>query len=523
MPVLIKWLAFILLFVLAFAVLLWFRTRKSSRFQSRLTLIFFLFVIIPLFPLTLILGQLLLKSTETFVLPGVEETLTLSLDIFRRQLDERGRHFLQTIDSFSQITPAMLRQSGISYAGTADIRQGVSRDIRMILLPESPSVDRSRFLGMTTQDLLTKAESGDLFLLNNQYFFESVVIKDSTLLFAGIQAPDEIIQAKNRISQTLQRYTTLLYLREKMVEEKTIWLLLIIFLLFIAVLSMLLARKVSLEISNPILQLSSGMKRVGAGDLTHRVEVAAKDEIAYLVDSFNQMTEELRVSHENLQRAERAAAWRDIARQISHEIKNPLTPIEFAIYRLESSLPAEVVKLIDLRESMTVIKEEIASIRRIADTFSQFARLPHSELKKQDIGEWIRSSVELFKNNDSGVNVQLKITPNLPQILLDGQQFRSVINNLIKNAIEASQSGETVLVNVQPYSADHYSLRIDVIDHGCGMDEQTQKSIFEPYFTTKTGGSGIGLFLARQIIKDHGGIIEVTSAVRQGSTLTIYL
>lgn len=519
MPVLIKWLVFILAFVFLFTIFLWFRTRKTSRFQSRLALLFFLFAIIPLTPLTLFLGQLLLKSTETFLLPGIDETLTLSLDVFKSQLNDRGQRFLQSINLFSEITPDKLQQAGFAYAG--EFSTNDRPQINFQFTASAPAIDKSRYLIFTEQDILQKIQEGELIILKGQHFFESFVVKDSVVLFAGFQVSDQVVQAKNSVNTSLQRYTTLLLLRERMIEQNVIWVILVILLLFIAALSVLLAGRVSSEVSNPLLKLTEGMKRIGAGDLNFRVEAVARDEIAYLIDSFNRMAEELRISRENLQRAERAAAWRDVARQISHEIKNPLTPIEFSIYRLETTLPEEMRRNADLSEALTVITSEIAAIRRIADTFSQFARMPHMELKSADVAEVVRSSVELFRSNESGVSIDFQAPSGL-QILMDVQQFRGVMNNLIKNAIEACGSGR-VQVIIERAAQGKHTICIRVIDHGCGMDEATLQRIFEPYFTTKANGSGIGLFLAARIIADHGGTIRADSRQGEGSAFTILL
>ena len=263
------------------------------------------------------------------------------------------------------------------------------------------------------------------------------------------------------------------------------------------------------------------MQKISSGDLSYRVHVKAKDEVAYLVDSFNQMAEELQTSRENLQRAERAAAWRDVARQVSHEIKNPLTPIEFSIYRLESSLPEKWLAHDDLHESLRIIKEEISSIRRIANTFSQFAKMPESELKPGNITAIVRESVNLFRNEAAIKKITLATTGDIKPVSMDAQQLKGVFHNLIKNAIEAGTAKDEINVSVEALRSEHHSVQISITDHGCGMTEETKKRIFDPYFTTKQDGSGIGLFLAQRILMEHGGAISVESRPGTGTTFTI--
>ena len=519
MPIIIKWLLFILIAAFSFSIFLWIRTRKASRFQGRLTLFFFLFVIIPLAPLTLFLGQLLMKSAETFMLPGVEQSLTQSLDVFRKLLNDRGRLFLQTHTNIPAVTPEMLKKANVLYAGEIVFASGKAKLQTFVGSEPGLYIPESRFVDISPEDALQRTQSGELFVYKERRLFESWA-GDSSFAFVGFEIPGYVVQTKEKVATALSNYTTLALLGETMVQGNVIWFVLIAFILFIAIVSALLARAVSAGISGPIRKLTEGMHKIGDGDLSYRVRVKAKDEVAYLVESFNRMAEELKKSRESLQRAERAAAWRDVARQVSHEIKNPLTPIEFSIYRLESSVPSEWLDNSDLRESLKIIKEEISSIRRIANTFSQFARMPHTELKPADVGEIVRESVELFRNKAPDMQISFEQAGDLPLVPIDAQQIKGVVHNLIKNAIEASKAGDEIKVKATTDS-EPYKVQISVTDHGCGMDEETAKRIFDPYFTTKEDGSGIGLFLAQRIIADHGGDISVESRPGEGARFTI--
>ncbi len=519
MPIYIKWLLLILVFAFLFTIFLWFRTRRQSRFQGRLAMIFFLFVFIPLTPLTIFLGQALIKSTETFMLPGIEDSLEQSLDIFRRQLNDRGHLYLESHDNIDAVPVAQLAADSVAYMGS------FFRADRFFVLAGL----RSTMEDITPTDSIALVQvnqfiaQGQSISSQNHHVFESFSFRDSTLYVIAFHVPGNILSAKNNVTSALRTYSTLSLLRETMVEENVFWFVIFIFILFIAVISVLLARLVSSGVSGPILKLIDGMRIIGSGDLSHRVEAQAKDEVAYLIDSFNNMAEELRISRENLQRAERAAAWRDIARQVSHEIKNPLTPIEISIYRLESSLPPEWTANTDFSESLRMIKEEIAAIRRITEAFSKFAKMPHAEFRSMDISRVVQASVELFSNDISGVTIEYSAAPNLPTVAIDEQQIRGVLHNLIKNAIEASDKNGRVVVAISTQAVGDHSVRIDIRDHGCGMDDGTLKRIFDPYFTTKENGSGIGLFLAKRIITDHGGTINVSSEPGAGTTFSILL
>ena len=456
------------------------------------------------------------------MIPGVEESLINSLDVYRSQLNERGFRILHKHPSISDITIETLREENVLYIGEF-FQDDSSYNLQNFLTETlNLSIHQESYENISLAQMNQRIESGNILSGEGLDLFESYLQGDSTVMFVGFETPDYVVKAKNLVTSALRNYRTLGLLRETMVEEKAVWFVIFIFILFIAIVSVLLARLVSSGVSGPIRKLTEGMRRIGAGDLDYKVEAKAKDEVAYLIESFNRMVKELKVSRENLQRAERAAAWRDIARQVSHEIKNPLTPIEFSIYRLESSLPVPWENS-DLSESLRIIKEEIAAIRRIADTFSKFARMPHAEFKTTSISDVVAASVDLFRNEKSGINIQYKATSGLPHIPLDEQQIRSVLHNLLKNAIEASEPANQVYVQIKMDAVGPHGIRIDVRDEGCGMDEKTIERIFDPYFTTKEGGSGIGLFLAQRIISDHNGQIRVASEPGKGTTFSIYL
>jgi nitrogen fixation/metabolism regulation signal transduction histidine kinase len=525
MPIIFKWLSFILIAALAVSIFFWFRLRKASKFQGRLTLFFFLFVIIPLTPFALFLGQLLMTSTETFMLPGVEKSLTQSLDTFREQLNDRGLQFLKSHPSIETLTPELLERSDVNYVGELSFKDSIAIVTNFINVDIEQNDSPLDIQTLTLDEALQLPLSGKFYRDEQHYIFESWIQLDSSFFFAGFIVPEYVTEAKNQVTRTLSNYTTLVLLGETMVQGNAVWLVVFIIVLFIAIISALLARTVSAGISGPIRNLTEGMHRIGSGDLSYRVKIKAKDEVAYLVDSFNQMAEELKTSRESLQRAERAAAWRDVARQVSHEIKNPLTPIEFSIYRLETTLPTEMQENTDLAESLRIIKEEIASIRRIANTFSKFAKMPHSEPQSENIGAIVFESIELFRNDADAKNIGITFeqADHIPLTAVDAQQIKSVFHNLIKNAIEAGKPSGAISIKVSGLDSGVHTVQITISDNGCGMTEETQKRIFDPYFTTKEEGSGIGLFLAQRIIADHRGDINVASTLDAGTIFTIRL
>jgi len=518
------WLIGAAVLVVASAFFLWRRTRKRSPFQARLAILFFLFVIIPIIPLTFFASHLLTQSTKMLMLPGVENALVESLDILRHQLNRRGRQFLEEHQNIQNLSQAELRQANMCYAG--HIVQQDTQNVVLHFQTIAPGkLDQTKlYQDIDFSSLEDRRSIGYMGQIDSIRVFESYyTLSDSSLIFVGFALPPEVVAAAENISMAHRQYSSINLLHETVVDEGMIGIAALVFIIFLALVSLALSRLVASGISEPIKELSSGMKKIGAGDLSYRVNAKAKDEIAFLISSFNAMAQDLKVSRENLQRAERAAAWRDIARQISHEIKNPLTPIEFSLYRLQASLPADALENQDLQEAMRIIREEISSIRRITSEFSQFARMPLMDLKPRSIGDIVTQSVQLFRHQQNDIDIQYDIDENLPKVQLDEEHFRRVIHNIVKNAIEASEVNTCVHVQVSKGGQGKQGVVVFVTDQGCGMDDETRRKIFEPYFTNKKDGSGIGLFLVHKIISDHGGTIDVKSEPGKGTVFSIML
>jgi len=501
---------------------LWRRSQVRSRFQARLSILFFLFALIPTVPLTGFVSLLVTKSTELLLLPGVEPALSRSIEAMRTLLHNRGELFLSEHPDMGEIQSGHLENAGAVYSG--EIRASGAGEQIVV------------FRGLDSTAAALSLRSLDFRLVQSEGAFGRIVgegeqqvyqvfrsLSDSTLHFVGLSLPADIVEAKNDLTLALKNVASLNLLRETFVEQGLMWAGAVVFILILALISVLLARAIARGISEPIRQLTEGMRRIGAGDLSHRIEVKASDEIEFLVHSFNQMAEELKESRENLKRAERAAAWRDVARQVSHEIKNPLTPIQLSLHRIKTSLPAEWIQRSDLEKSFRVIEEEINSMRRIATEFSEFAQMPHLDLKEDDVAEVLRRSAHLFEGEAYKISLKLEIDQDLPRVAIDRHQLRRAIHNLLKNAMEASRPGEEVTLRAKSGSGTGSGIRIEITDHGHGMDQPTLERAMDPYFTTKKRGSGLGLFIVQRIIGDHGGRIEISSEKNRGTTVSISL
>ena len=290
------------------------------------------------------------------------------------------------------------------------------------------------------------------------------------------------------------------------------------FLLAIA-LSWMLSRR----IAHRIRTLSTAAEKVATGDLSIRVEPRGRDEVGHLMAVFNHMTEELSDSREKLRRAERAAAWQQIARRVAHEIKNPLFPIQMSIETLQKSYDKQHPKLSEIvRESTKTVLEEVQALNRLVTEFSKFARLPPPAKSDVPVIQLLTHVSELYGADDR-VQVDLSSveSENLPDLHVDRDQMNRVLINLVKNGIEALGEHPGT-VRLGAHRGPQGTVALTVEDTGPGMTPSVQDEIFTPYFTTKPEGTGLGLAIVDRIVAEHGGEVIVRSTA-SGTTFTLRL
>jgi signal transduction histidine kinase len=275
------------------------------------------------------------------------------------------------------------------------------------------------------------------------------------------------------------------------------------------------------RVTRPVEALREGAARVARGDLEARVSVAASGEVRELVDAFNGMTAELSASRTRLAAAERIAAWREVARRLAHEVKNPLTPIAMSVETLRDALARDRPDFREIfEEGAQAIGEEVRRLKRIVDEFSRFARLPAPELSPVPAEELVASVLALYPAPPPGVELIREIEPGLPAVRADRDQILQVLLNLIRNAVEAMPAGGALRVTAR---RDGDAVAVSVTDSGPGIAPEDLPRVFEPYFTTKQGGTGLGLAIARRIAEEHGGRLDLESTPGRGATFTLRL
>jgi two-component system nitrogen regulation sensor histidine kinase NtrY len=222
-------------------------------------------------------------------------------------------------------------------------------------------------------------------------------------------------------------------------------------------------------------------------------------------------------------RAQKVAAWREVARRLAHEIKNPLTPIQLSAERMRRKLAALEPPLGDLvQECTTTIIGEVESLKSLVDEFSQFARMPAPKAVATDLHQFLNDTLSLYNGLFTGMHFEKRFADEALQVRLDPEQMRRVVINLVDNAIEAMNRNGTIAIETA-YDPSNSVVRVVLADNGPGIPEAEREKLFLPYYSTKGRGSGLGLAIVRRIVAEHGGSIDVADNVPRGTRFTIEL
>jgi len=269
-------------------------------------------------------------------------------------------------------------------------------------------------------------------------------------------------------------------------------------------------------ITRPLKRLQDATIQLTQGNLAVIVKESRFSPLNDLIVSFNNMSYELLSNRKKLIQAEKDSAWRDMARILAHEIKNPLTPIRLSLERLEMKYASKSQDLDTVFSNVTkVIHEEIDNLQTFATEFSKFARLPEAIMVHYNLNKQI---TEICTPYQTELKVELKLDRELPSIFADKIQIKQVLENLIQNSINAAKND--FIININTVFTDS-KINILIQDNGRGIETKDISEIFNPYFTKSRGGTGLGLAIVRRIIENHGGSINVESQISVGTTFNL--
>jgi len=502
--------------------------------RARLLALFFLVALIPSLGLTFAVTQYLAKSLAALRNPETERALGQSLEVIRQGIerlgsDARQHHEVQALDTETtrlfkaKEFPALerylrdeARSRGLDYICFYDVSGETAKRLfgaRLGPRITLPTPDKESLVG-------AREEGGIVSGGEVPRQVSGVVGLGAThVILAGYQLDPEVSSEIEALQKNLTMYRRLGVYTS--LSQRGLWIFAALWTVILALVSFLLAVAVSRGIARPVLELRSGMERVTQGDLDHRVAPGGTSEVRYLGSAFNRMVDEIQSSRRALLKAERLAAWREVARAVAHEIRNPLTPIQFALQRLqEESKRSEGPRAEVVRENADSILREVRSLQEFATAFSSVAQLPDPNPQACDLAALVEDAARLYRGS-SPAEFRVEAEAGLPVAWADPGQIQRVLVNLIKNALEAMGGRGVVTIRVRRGEADGVTL--EVADSGPGMDPATLERAGHPGFTTKSSGSGLGLTLVQRIVEQHGGRFDLVSSPGEGTRAVVAL
>jgi nitrogen fixation/metabolism regulation signal transduction histidine kinase len=297
----------------------------------------------------------------------------------------------------------------------------------------------------------------------------------------------------------------------------------------VAGIGMLLAIGVSLWIAarftKPIEELATASREIADGNWDVQVEPGPGKELQQLAESFNTMTHQLLEQRDRLVQTERVAAWRELARRLAHELKNPLFPLQITVenlIRAREVAPGEFDEI--FKESTSTLLAEISNLKAIIGRFSDFSKMPKPQLQSVSLNELVRKVAALhgpqLKEASNPITLTLSLDDALTEIPLDPDLMHRVVSNLVLNAIDAMPQGGTLTLQTRDAGE---RARLEISDTGTGLTAEERDRIFTPYYTTKQHGTGLGLAVVQSVVSDHRGTISVNSETGRGTTFIIDL
>ena len=483
-------------------------------FRARLLVALLSLALLPTLALTLFMLGELGRSTERWHLPVVDRALDAAVEVSRTALTRVEATMLDRADEWAASTgdspldaprrDAMrrgLRDAGLDFAQVYRLESGhwqlADQVVPAGVLSAAP---------LDLSEELAEALAGTRLLESRRGVLAGAALAgESQAVAAGIRLTPDFFVRMREIEQARTQYARLGVLVD--VQRRYVWLLVAARVGAIALAALLLARALAGQMTRPLVTLSSAFERVAAGDLATQVPAAGASELRALAGSFNTMTTRLAEARVALTRAEREATWRDVARQLAHEIKNPLTPMRLSLHRLQRRIErVPESERTAVRDSVEALLLEIEHLTRLAEHFSQYARLPEARIEALDLAALARDAARLYESDALVVDAPAAVPVQGDRLLLS-----RALHNLLLNAREAAGADSPVELRAGRTAREGW---IEVLDRGPGLSGADAARVFEPYFSTKNRGSGLGLSVVKDIAERHGG--RVTLANREG-------
>lgn len=498
------------------------------KIRTKIIVVIFAAVLLPIIPLSVLVFNLVNQSYHVGVNPQVFQALENGLTFSKTIYDFQRNQLVGVLERLNEINLDQSRLDDISVAipgldssfwnietlsylhanGTVIWQKKFRADSvpafdnRFLKQFQSP-VQRSLIVSDREQNQFTA-------ILKN---FQNGTIEGYWILQAALNK--NFLKRADHALDVYQMYQTLDLTRHEL--PKNFLYAFVALGLIILTMVVILGIWISARITSPITSLVKGTAEIGRGNLDYQIpHKEGNDEIGQLIDAFNQMANQLKENQDRMIYLEKMTAWKQMARKLAHEIKNPLSPIQLTLQQIVDKYQDDNIEYQKLlNECYAIINEEIGSLRKLVQEFSEFGRMPELNLQQGNLNELISEVIVMYSDR-----VHLQLDESLPQFSFDEDRIRRVLINLIQNAIQADPQGHPVEIKTNQMKD---KVQISVSDRGSGIPEENLSKIFEPHFSSKTEGMGLGLAITRLIIEEHEGTIQVKSKVNEGSEFVIEL
>ena len=508
---------------------LYFLTKKKkigSQTSKRYISLFTLFTFIPSFLVAVFSLFIFNYGIENFFNTQIKKAVNSSYDVAKNYLEQNKK----TVESDVFLMSVGLNRASALFYSFPKRFKNIARSEMLLrrvddifLIDSSANIifyisDNIKNFTKPSEEEINKALEGiPILITNNVENKTSAMIKLNTLidtyLYISRNVDPEIIKYLNETEQAVNFFYTI---EDKQLGIKitfaVIYILVVGLLLFI---STILAISFAERLTKPIIKLITASNNISKGILDSKVpEFETDKEFLMLNKNFNSMIERLKKQQNKLLLAERYSAWEDVARKLAHEIKNPLTPIQLSIDRLQEKFYKKITNGQDeFKTYLSTINRQIKDIESLVNEFSNFARMPSPIFKKIEVNLIVKRAVDFYKMSSKN-EIELKLTEKKVRINADEEQLYRVFINIIKNSEDSileKKKKNTLFkgkINIEIKDNNDY-INIKFVDNGIGIEDISK--IMTPYFTTKKDGSGLGLPIVNKIINEHKGELAVSN------------
>lgn len=497
------------------------------RIRTKLVLALLAMTLLPVFPVYYVVKSLVRQSLEV----GYNKKVGMALDAASAISREfYGRYRQETLRMAKALAGSPEVRKKLAKPGRKTASLDLSeigigrvdlytRKLKLVVSQSTQAIVDAPRLYQTTLAQLSRKNQATLvegFSSRGRIVAFAPIGSRSFLILLRAMDPD-FIQGAQTVVSAHQMFKTLDFFQ----SDVSRGFLLAFFAIYVplAIATVLIGIYFSRKLTSPLLQLVQATREVAAGDWDFRIRLDSRDEVGQLGEAFNKMVSTLKDKQQQVVALEKMAVWREIARVLAHEIKNPLTPIQLMVQQMHDKYPGEdpeYQKL--LAECNEIVNDEIESLRTLVREFSEFARMPRLEFERGNLNELVTEARRIYPND----NIDLELDDGIPEFSFDHEKLRRVLINLLENGMDSiREKGEGEIHVATRLSGDNALLICR--DTGNGIPLDIREKICEPYFSTKKTGMGLGMVIVKRIVMEHGGRIEVDSEVGQGATFTISL